>query len=122
MPADPPDSLSSALTRNIRTLEERRAREAGATTRQQRVVGAITSFMGSMPFVYLHVALYGAWALAALGILPGSLKFDPSFAGLATTASIEAIFLSQVSSLSSFVRGITWGGASAALSPRPAPI
>jgi uncharacterized membrane protein len=94
MPADPPDSLSSALTRNIRTLEERRAREAGATTRQQRVVGAITSFMGSMPFVYLHVALYGAWALAALGILPGSLKFDPSFAGLATTASIEAIFLS----------------------------
>ena len=30
MPTDPPDSLSSALTRNIRTLEERRARETAA--------------------------------------------------------------------------------------------
>jgi hypothetical protein len=37
MPADPPDSLSSALTRNIRTLEERRARETAATTRQEKV-------------------------------------------------------------------------------------
>src|SRR6195952_5083419 len=94
MPSDPPDSLSSALTRNIRTLEERRAREAVATTRQEKVVVAITSFMGSMPFVYLHMAFYGAWVLVAFGMLPGIPRFDVSFAGLATTASIEAIFLS----------------------------
>src|SRR3984885_7621132 len=94
MPPDPPDNLSSALTRNIRTLEERRAREAVGTTRQEKVVVAITSFMGSMPFVYLHAAFYGAWVLAAFGILPGIPRFDPSFAGLATTASIEAVFLS----------------------------
>jgi uncharacterized membrane protein len=94
MPAGPPDSLSSALTRNIRKLEERRAREAVATTRQEKVVVAITSFMGSMPFVYLHAAFYGAWVLAAFGMLPGIPRFDVSFAGLATTASIEAIFLS----------------------------
>jgi hypothetical protein len=31
MPFNPPDSLSSALTRNIRMLEERRAREAVGT-------------------------------------------------------------------------------------------
>jgi uncharacterized membrane protein len=55
---------------------------------------SITSFMGSMTFVYLHAAFYGAWVLAAFGVLPGTPKFDPSFAGLATTASIEAIFLS----------------------------
>ena len=71
MPPDPPDSLSSALTRNIRTLEERRSREAVGTTRQEKVVVAITSFMGSMPFVYLHAAFYGAWVLAAFGMLPG---------------------------------------------------
>src|SRR3954452_12504439 len=95
MPSDRPDNLSSALTRNIRTLEQRRAREAVATTGQQKVIVSITSFMGSMPFVYLHAAFYGAWVLAALGMLPGILKFDPSsFTGLATTASIEAIFLS----------------------------
>ena len=40
MPPDPPDNLSSALTRNIRTLEERRAREAVGTTRQEKVVVA----------------------------------------------------------------------------------
>src|ERR1700712_5130489 len=94
MPSDPPDSLSSALTRNIRTLEERRAREAVATTRHEKAVEAITSFMGSMPFVYLHMAFYGAWVLVAFGMLPGIPRFDVSFAGLATTASIEAIFLS----------------------------
>jgi uncharacterized membrane protein len=92
MPPDPPDSLSSALIRNIRTLEERRAREVVATTRQEKVVVAITSFMGSMPFVYLHVAFYGAWVLAAFGILPGAPKFDPSFAGLATTAPSRPSF------------------------------
>jgi uncharacterized membrane protein len=94
MPPDPPDSLSSALIRNIRTLEERRAREVVAATRQEKVVVAITSFMGSMPFVYLHAAFYGAWVLVAFGMLPGVPRLDPSFVGLATTASIEAIFLS----------------------------
>jgi uncharacterized membrane protein len=92
MPPDAPDSLSSALIRNIRTLEERRAREVVATTRQEKVVVAITSFIGSMPFVYLHVAFYGAWVLAAFGILPGAPKFDPSFAGLATTAPSRPSF------------------------------
>jgi uncharacterized membrane protein len=94
MPPDPPDSLSSALIRNIRTLEERRAEEAVATTRQEKMVEAITSFVGSMPFVYLHAAFYGAWVIAALGVLPGIPRLDASFTGLATTASVEAIFLS----------------------------
>jgi uncharacterized membrane protein len=71
MPSDAVESLSSALTRNIRTLEERRAREAVATTRQEKVVVSITSFMGSMPFVYLHAAFYGAWVLVSFGMLPG---------------------------------------------------
>ena len=50
---------------------------------------SITSFMGSMPFVYLHVAFYGAWVLAAFGILPGIPKFDPYFAGLARPFSFR---------------------------------
>ncbi|WP_424813453.1 DUF1003 domain-containing protein [Roseococcus sp. YIM B11640] len=55
---------------------------------------AITSFTGSMSFVYLHLALYGAWILVNLGLVPGVEKFDPSFVILAMVASVEAIFLS----------------------------
>jgi uncharacterized membrane protein len=47
-----------------------------------------------MLFVYLHLALYGAWILVNLGVVPGVPKFDPSFVILAMEASVEAIFLS----------------------------
>ena len=47
-----------------------------------------------MAFVYLHLALYTAWIVVNLGIVPGFPKFDPSFVILAMEASVEAIFLS----------------------------
>ena len=56
-----PGGLSSPLKRNIEALEERRRQELTASTRQERLADAITAFTGSMPFVYLHLALYGAW-------------------------------------------------------------
>jgi uncharacterized membrane protein len=89
-----PKSLSSALERNIRALEERRRQEATSATRQERLAETITSFTGSMQFVYIHLALYTVWILINLGVLPGLPKFDPSFVILAMEASVEAIFLS----------------------------
>ncbi|MDB5404144.1 MAG: hypothetical protein JWQ55_6162 [Rhodopila sp.] len=94
MPPNEPDSLSTALTRNIEAMEQRRLREAAAATRHERIVEAITAFMGSMPFVYLHLALYGAWILINLGVVRGLPKFDPTFVALAVAASLEALFLS----------------------------
>jgi uncharacterized membrane protein len=94
VPPPQPQNLSSSLTRNIAALEERRREEAASATRQQRLAEAITSFTGSMPFVYLHLILYTAWILANLGVVPGLPKFDPSFVILAMEASVEAIFLS----------------------------
>jgi uncharacterized membrane protein len=47
-----------------------------------------------MRFVYLHIALFGAWIVANLGVIPGIAQFDPSFVILAMVASVEAIFLS----------------------------
>ena len=90
----PPQNLDSSLQRNIRALEDRRRNEAAHATREERIAEAITAFTGSMRFVYLHLALYGAWILANLGIIPGLPKFDPSFVILAMAASVEAIFLS----------------------------
>ncbi len=96
-PTVPPprsSSLSTALKRNIEALEERREREAAGATREERIAQAITGFTGSMPFVYVHLALYGAWIVVNLGAVPGVPRFDPSFVVLAMVASVEAIFLS----------------------------
>lgn len=88
------ESLSSALRRNIQVLEDRRRAQAERAPAQVRVADAITRFTGSMMFVYLHLALYGAWIAINLGAVPGLPRFDPSFVVLAMEASVEAIFLS----------------------------
>jgi uncharacterized membrane protein len=94
IPPPHPERLSSALRRNIKALEERRREEAASATAQERLAQAITSFTGSMPFVYLHLVLYGTWILVNVGLIPGLPRFDPSFVILAMEASVEAIFLS----------------------------
>ena len=94
VPPPGPESLSSALRRNIEALEERRRQEAAAAPTEARVAEAITRFTGSMRFVYVHLALYGAWIAANLGAVPGLPRFDPSFVILAMAASVEAFFLS----------------------------
>lgn len=94
LPPPQPDELSTALKRNIQAIEGRRPREAEEATLEERVAEQITSFTGSMRFVYLHVALYGGWIVVNLGWIPGLPPFDPTFVMLAMVASVEAIFLS----------------------------
>jgi uncharacterized membrane protein len=84
--------LSSALRRNIEALRDRRKQEMRAATREEKLADAITAFTGSMRFVYLHLAVYGAWI--AWNLIPGIPHFDPTFVILAMAASVEAIFLS----------------------------
>jgi uncharacterized membrane protein len=90
----PSGSLNSALLRNIEALTERRQREAAQASLEERIAGAITGFTGSMAFVYLHLAFFGFWIVANLGLIPGVPQWDPSFVVLAMEASVEAIFLS----------------------------
>jgi uncharacterized membrane protein len=61
---------------------QRRHRQAD---RQLRLADAITAFAGSMPFVYLHAALFSAWMLL--------LERSP-WPTLTLVVSLEAIFLS----------------------------
>lgn len=86
-------SIAPVLERNIEALIARRRAEEAEKTTQDRVADAITSFTGSMTFVYLHVALFAAWIIINLGWTPIP-RFDPSFVVLAMFASVEAIFLS----------------------------
>jgi uncharacterized membrane protein len=56
-----------------------------AANLQLRIADAITAFAGSMPFVYIHAALFGIWMLF--------LESDP-WPKLTLIVSLEAIFLS----------------------------
>ena len=83
----------SVVARNIDALLQRQSREEQSRTLQQRIADAITGAAGSLPFVYVHLAIVAVWTLINVGWTP--LKpFDPTFVLLATAASVEAIFLS----------------------------
>jgi uncharacterized membrane protein len=73
---------------------QRRRETANAASSQERAAAAISRFAGSMPFVYIHLVLYGGWIVANLDWLPGVRPWDPSLVILAMEASVEAIFLS----------------------------
>ena len=86
--------MAAVVNRNIEALLERRQTVEKTKGLQERVADAITAFTGSMPFVYIHLVLFGSWILVNLGWLPFLKPFDPSFVVLAMVASVEAIFLS----------------------------
>lgn len=94
VPHPDPDSLNSALRRNIEVLRERRRAEAERSSLPDRIADRITGFTGSMTFVVLHLLGYGFWIIANLGWVPGVPQWDESFVVLAMVASVEAIFLS----------------------------
>ena len=88
-----PHGTGEVLARNIHALLLRREREERTKTREERIADSITRFTGTMRFVYIHVALFGAWIAINLGWTPLPV-FDKSLVLLAMIASVEAIFLS----------------------------
>lgn len=94
VPPPQPESLNSALERNIEALHQRALRERQKARFHERLAEAVTRFTGSISFVYLHLALYGFWIIANLGWIAGLDPWDASFVVLAMVASVEAIFLS----------------------------
>lgn len=82
------------VERNIQALLARRHAEEQRKNLQDRMADRMTSFTGSMRFVYLHLVIFGLWILINLGVVPLIPRFDPSLVILAMVASVEAIFLS----------------------------
>jgi uncharacterized membrane protein len=87
-------TLGPVLDRNIEDLHRRRLREEALVSWQDGIADGITRFAGNMPFVYIHVAVFGFWIVANLHWIPGLPAWDMSFGILAMVASVEAIFLS----------------------------
>ena len=85
--------MAEVMRRNIHTVLERRKVEEKQKSPQLRIADAVTRFTGSLPFVYIHLVLFGTWIIVNLPGVPLP-KFDPSFVVLAMFASVEAIFLS----------------------------
>ena len=64
-------------------------------TAEDKAADKITSFAGTMSFVYIHSVWFGVWILINLGLLGAGIKFDKFPFGLLTLiVSLEAIFLS----------------------------
>ena len=89
----PKAPLARVLERNIEALVERRRLEDKRRSLQDRCSDAISTFAGSMKFVYAHLALLVVYIAINTGRTPLP-RFDPTFFLLSTVASVEAIFLS----------------------------
>jgi len=62
---------------------------------QDRTADKITSFAGSLNFVYIHSIWFGVWILLNIGLFGSAVAFDEYPFGLLTMiVSLEAIFLS----------------------------
>lgn len=89
-------SQTEILRKNIAAISEMQRQETEARTLQGRLADAITSFSGSMGFVYFHAVWFAAWIVLNVGLvrLPYVSQFDPYPFGLLTMiVSLEAIFL-----------------------------
>src|SRR5437870_2638903 len=91
----PTEALESeTIRRNIETVVQLEERALQQRSWSERIGDAISAFTGTMTFVFMHVAAFGAWIIINLGMLPIQ-PFDPfPFNFLTLVVSLEAIFLS----------------------------
>ena len=90
-------SQGDIMRKNIAAVTEAQRQVSEAQTTEGRMGDAITSFAGSMAFVYIHTVWFGLWILLNVGLIhiPHISEFDPFPFGLLTLiVSLEAIFLS----------------------------
>jgi uncharacterized membrane protein len=88
---------SEIVRKNTAAILEMQRKVTEARTMQGRVADTITTFSGSMAFVWIHAVWFGLWVLLNIGLLhiPRISEFDPFPFGLLTmVVSLEAIFLS----------------------------
>ncbi len=63
--------------------------------KEDRIADGITTFAGSLNFVYIHTVWFAIWIALNVGLVGAGLKFDKFPFGLLTMiVSLEAIFLS----------------------------
>ena len=86
--------LNSVIRRNIETLRQKRAEDERLASGKDRLARRISRIAGSIGFVIFHGLVVVTWIVVNAGLVPLASPFDPTFVILATTASVEALFLS----------------------------
>ena len=87
MPPSAQDNINKVIRLEEEALKER--------TFADRISDVIANFVGSMPFVVIHVVWFAIWAAVNIGVLGFSWKFDPyPFALLCMLVSLEGVLLS----------------------------
>ncbi|MDO8445085.1 MAG: response regulator [Deltaproteobacteria bacterium] len=89
-------ALSNIIQRNIRKIIQVRLKAVREQSFQDRIVTVMTSFFGSMPFLYMHIVWFGVWILLNAGLV-GMPPFDPFPYGiLLMLVSLEVILLTTL--------------------------
>jgi uncharacterized membrane protein len=89
------DQTSTAIGRNIEAIAKLEESFVKNRTAGERLTDWIANFSGSLKFISIHVAVYGAWILVNTGKSRWLPHFDPfPFLLLSVVVSLEAIFLS----------------------------
>jgi uncharacterized membrane protein len=87
MPRSAQDNINKVIRLEEEALKER--------TLADRISDAIANFVGSIPFVVMHIVWFFIWATVNIGVLGFSWKFDPyPFALLCMLVSLEGVLLS----------------------------
>jgi uncharacterized membrane protein len=91
-----PDRLQQVTKENVRAVAELEKSASANRNNADFFADAITRFVGSMLFVYLHLLWFGVWiGFNSLSAVPQTWHFDPyPFTFLTFVVSLEAIFLS----------------------------
>jgi uncharacterized membrane protein len=86
-------SVEEVTRRNVERILALEAADQEKATTADRVAKAVTSFSGSMKFVWINALLIAGWVAFNLA-MPVSRRFDPfPFSLLTLILSVEAIFL-----------------------------
>ena len=87
------ESVDDLTKRNVELVRQMEESAKHERKKSDVVAEVIARFCGSMTFVWVHVAWFGAWIL--INALPGLPHLDPfPFTFLTLVVSLEAIFLS----------------------------
>jgi uncharacterized membrane protein len=91
MEASNPAAMPPSAQANINAIVRLEEQALKQRTVADRISDAIANFVGSIPFVAMHVAWFGIW----VGLNAGLWKFDPyPFALLCMLVSLEGVLLS----------------------------
>ena len=95
MEATDPSAPTQLALDNINAICALEEEARSKRTLSDRLSDVIASFVGSIPFVVLHLIWFVIWVAINMGWLFGKLRFDPyPFALLCMLVSLEGVLLS----------------------------